>query len=33
MAPEQYKCQMCGATFGSEPELKEHAEKEHKKKS
>lgn len=32
MAEEkQYKCNMCGATFKSQPELMEHVKKEHKK--
>jgi DNA-directed RNA polymerase subunit RPC12/RpoP len=32
MAEEKkYKCDMCGATFKSQPELMEHNKKEHKK--
>lgn len=27
MAEKQYKCNMCGATFKSQPELMEHAKK------
>lgn len=28
---QQYKCPICGATFGSQSELDEHAKKEHAK--
>ncbi len=28
--PEEFKCKMCGATFGSKEELQKHANQTHK---